>query len=234
MSEYLKYAVSIIISNEEEEFDTLEQALLYKDKMKNDIMRGYYDLEINEDQILFSSSDTFDTMEKKREQLCTGISLYRCYYTPSGVRKLIVPIDDNDKEIFDSNKITIDISGDSYTVKLNRKDDVVYVPGGMICDISPWIAFDIPLQLSVCICPDGSILHRGWSWDNKGSYYLQSYSRPEEVNVTEEMIDTVNGLSSGRIKFEGLRLNIGRTVQEICPINIQREEELTGNKIFLA
>lgn len=231
MIEYLKYAVAMIISDAEDEFDTLEQALLHKNEMKNDIIKGCYDLDINEDQILFSP---YDTMEKKREQLCTGISLYRCYYTPSGVRKLIVPIDDNDKEIFDSNKITIDISGDSYTVKLNRKDDVVYVPGGMICDISPWIAFDIPLQLSVCICPDGSILHRGWSWDNKGSYYLQSYSRPEEVNVTEEMIDTVNGLSSGRIKFEGLRLNIGRTVQEICPINIQREEELTGNKIFLA
>jgi hypothetical protein len=51
---------------------------------------------------------------------------------------------------------------------------------------------------------------------------------------TAEQIDTVNGLFSGRIKFEGLKIAVGGTVQRICPIDLQREEKLTGKKIYLA
>ena len=47
------------------------------------------------------------------------------------------------------------------------------------------------------------------------------------------MIDTVSGLFSERILYEGLHIPIGATVQEICPINIKREEELIGKKIYL-
>ena len=50
---------------------------------------------------------------------------------------------------------------------------------------------------------------------------------------TEAQADTVNGLFSGRIKFEGLKLAVGSTLQRICPIDLQREEKLIGEKIYL-
>ena len=131
---------------------------------------------------------------------------------------------------------------DEYTVDLDRRMDP-YTPGDLICYISPF-APSIPLRLSIAIRADGSIAFRSWTFTDGVNGYLHTlehsaaqcaenkFSSP--FVPTSEQIDTVNGLFSGRIRFEGLKLAVGATVQDICPIDVQREEELVGHRIYLA
>ena len=132
--------------------------------------------------------------------------------------------------------------GDEYTVDLERKMDP-YTPGDLICYVSPF-ALDFPLRLEIAIRADGSIAFRAWAFTAKANGYLHTTERPAKecegeayatpFIPTAEQTDTVNGLFSGRIKFEGLKLAVGATVQRICPIDVKREEELVGHKIYLA
>lgn len=132
--------------------------------------------------------------------------------------------------------------GDEYTVDLERKMDP-YTPGDLICYVSPF-DLDFPLRLKIAIRADGSIAFRSWAFATKANGYLHTAERPAKecegeayatpFIPTDEQIDTVNGLFSGRIKFEGLKLAVGATVQRICPIDVKREEELVGHKIYLA
>lgn len=114
-----------------------------------------------------------------------------------------------------------------------RRDSEVYVPGGMICEIAPWQSSGCPLTMGICICPDGRILFRGWNWNGSANCYLHTRSKPSEVQVTEKMAETVAGLFSGRILVEGIRVPVGATVQEICPIDVAAEEMRIGRKIYL-
>ena len=54
------------------------------------------------------------------------------------------------------------------------------------------------------------------------------------IRATQAQINTVNGLFSGRIRWEGLKLAIGASVQKICPIDVKMEEVRTGEKIYLS
>ena len=132
--------------------------------------------------------------------------------------------------------------GDEYTVDLGRKMEA-YIPGDLICYISPF-APNIPLRLEIAIRADGSIAFRSWSFAagaNNG--YLHTAERSAEecegrafvipFIPTDAQVDTVNGLFSGRIKFEGLKLAVGASVQHICPIDVKREEKLVGHPIYL-
>lgn len=131
---------------------------------------------------------------------------------------------------------------DEYTVDLDRRMDP-YTPGDLICYVSPFFP-GIPLRLSIAIRADGSLAFRSWSFSEGGNHYLHTSELPASAcqnsvysshfTATSEQIDTVNGLFSGRIRFEGLKLAVGATVQDICPIDIQREEELVGHRIYLA
>lgn len=132
--------------------------------------------------------------------------------------------------------------GDEYTVDLDRRMDP-YTPGDLICYVFPFFS-SIPLRLEIAIRADGSLSFRSWSFSAGGSHYLHTYELPASAcqnnaysphfTATSEQIDTVNGLFSGRIRFEGLKLAVGATVQDICPIDVQREEELVGHRIYLA
>lgn len=132
--------------------------------------------------------------------------------------------------------------GEEYAVNLSRKMDD-YTPGDLICYVAPF-APDLPLTLEIAIRVDGSIAFRKWDFSGRGNHYLHTTAkaandpdiRPFERPFvpSAEQIDTVNGLFSGRIRFEGLKLDVGHTVQLICPINVAREEVLTGKKIYLA
>lgn len=64
--------------------------------------------------------------------------------------------------------------------------------------------------------------------------YLHSVSGSKNVNVTPEMRATVAGIFSGRIKIEGMKIAVGASVQDICPIDVVAEEKRTGKEIFLA
>lgn len=122
---------------------------------------------------------------------------------------------------------------EDYTVELDRKMDE-YVPGDLICYTCPF--FGMPLVLEIAIRADGSIGFRSWSWDtSRGNAYLHTSETADKNSFfcfkpTEQQIDTVNGLFSGRIKWDGLKLAPGATLQAICPINVEREEQLIEKK----
>lgn len=132
--------------------------------------------------------------------------------------------------------------GEEYTVDLDRKMDE-YTPGDLICYVSPF-GYSLPLELRISIRADGSIAFRSWAFTQTANPYLHTTEKSAEAlkgdlfsqpfTPTAEQIDTVNGLFSGRIKFEGLKLAVGATVQRICPIDVKREEDLVGHKIYLA
>jgi len=122
-------------------------------------------------------------------------------------------------------KITID----NHEINIRKNYERVYEKGSMLCRVTP---FDCPLTLEIAITPSGEIIFREWNWNNSGNGYLHVYNK--DINVTKEMIDTVNGLFSGRILVEGLKLAIGNSIQELCPINLEKEEELSGKKIYLS
>lgn len=123
-----------------------------------------------------------------------------------------------------------------YTIDTSRKFDG-YQADDLICYVNPFFA--IPLRLEIAIRTDGSIIFRRWAW-GPGNNYLHTNEKSANETLltpfvpTQAQIDTVNGLFSGRIKFEGLKLAVGASVQKICPIDVRREEKLTGNKIYLA
>lgn len=122
-----------------------------------------------------------------------------------------------------------------YTININREFGG-YQDGDLICRINPF--FEIPLKLEIAIRKDGSIIFRSWKWAD-GNPYLHTNEQPvgetsHPFIPTQEQIDTVSGLFSGRIKFEGLHLAIGATVQRICPVDVKKEEKLIGKKIYLA
>ena len=125
--------------------------------------------------------------------------------------------------------------GEKYDVDLSRKREVDYGLNGLDCYVAPFCG--IPLTLWISIYKDGSIVFHSWDFSSVGSYYLHTYEKPDGFHpyvATKEQIDTVNGLFSGRIKFEGLKLAVGASVQKICPIDVAREEMLIGKKIWFA
>lgn len=222
----VKYFIDTI--NNLGEFNTYEEMSVFLLKLKEDILGGKLD-DIVEENMFFGLSDNIET---DRIEVCNNLKCCKSEYTPSGILKRIHRLDSNGKVVAEKyNQINIDFSGEKYTVNLNEKDETIYTEGGMICRISPWATI-IPLVLDICICPDGDILHRGWEW-GKANFYLHTDDDPKFVFVTEEMTNTVSGLFSGRIEYKGLNLAIGKSVQEICPINIAKEEELIGRKIYL-
>lgn len=131
---------------------------------------------------------------------------------------------------------------ENYTIDLRRKSEG-REDGDLICYCNPF--FDIPLKLEIAIRKDGKIVFRKWEWVDKWYWRLHTDEISEEDRdewcgykkpfiPTDEQCDTVNGLFSGRITFEGLRLTPDSSLQKICPIDIKKEEKMIGKKIYLA
>lgn len=125
-----------------------------------------------------------------------------------------------------------EFEGGQYIIDLDRSFTEGYERGDLICFIRPFIG--VPLTLNIAIRKNGNVIFRSWEW-KLGGYnpYLHTNEKPENFTATEEQCYTVNGLFSGRIKFEGLKLPIGATVQEICPIDVEKEERRINHKIYL-
>jgi hypothetical protein len=119
------------------------------------------------------------------------------------------------------------------TIDFGRKHGDMYRRGGMICTAAPWESSGCPITLNICICPDGESLHRGWEWSGDSNTYLHSITKAEAVEVTQEMQNTISGLFSGRILVDGVKIAVGSSVQQICPIDHEKEESLIGRKIYL-
>ena len=140
-------------------------------------------------------------------------------------------------------EITSPFNDDQYVVDLHRKFEG-YEPGDLICGCTPFVG--LPLRLEIAIRKNGELVFRKWEWVQFENYYFHTteiseneYKEigkeyPKPFIPTNEQIDTVNGLFSGRITFDGLKLAPGASLQKICPVNVKREEELIGKKIYLA
>ena len=107
-----------------------------------------------------------------------------------------------------------------------------YEIGDLVCYCTPF--FGVPLKLEIAIRVNGDLIFRKWDWSLDRIRYLYTYEKPDKFIPTQAQCETVNGLWSGRIKFEGLKLDVGETVQDICPINVEQEEQLLNKKIVLA
>lgn len=121
--------------------------------------------------------------------------------------------------------------GDFYEVDISRKFGEVE-PGDIICYCHPFSS-DLPLKLKIAIRINGDIIFMGWEFYYDRNHYLHTDYTSNDIKPTSEQVDTVNGLWSGRIRFEGLKLAVGKSLCDLCTINIKREEELIGRRIYL-
>lgn len=107
-----------------------------------------------------------------------------------------------------------------------------YQYGSIVLCGSPFTRMGLYTMLTLAIQPDGSIVFRGWKevqylaseYFGLGAYYSEAFT------PTQNQRDTMDGLFSGRIRWEGLRILIGMMPQKICPINIEAEEKRWGKK----
>lgn len=92
----------------------------------------------------------------------------------------------------------------------------------------------VPIELELGIRKNGEIIFRKWKLSDVGPYF-HTGARIVDRNftATEEQTNTVSGLSSGRLKFDGLKLKIGASVFKICPFDQEKEEKMLGEDIYL-
>lgn len=121
--------------------------------------------------------------------------------------------------------------GEQYIIDLDREFECSGEGSLIIFGFPFW---SIPLKLEIAISKDGTLKFRKWEWDtaHTTNQYFHTHAISDSFSATPEQIDTVNGLFSGRITFEGLKIPIGATIQGVCPINKEREEQLIGKKIY--
>lgn len=121
--------------------------------------------------------------------------------------------------------------GEQYVVDL-RRDPGFFDVKGIHCFVRPFPGVDLLLRMAINL--DGSLSFEKWNTCSKiGNDMLQtleiseeeanrrneSYRTPEfkAYIPTKEQVATIKGLSSGEIKFEGLRLYVGGTLRRLCP-----------------
>lgn len=107
----------------------------------------------------------------------------------------------------------------------------------------------IPLQLQLFIMSDGSLKFRSWTWKGHDPLYNNCYLHVDEDELTywgikkefhptQAQKETVAGLISGRITWEGLKLAPGHTLQKVVGglslEDIEAEEGRIGKKMTFA
>ena len=120
---------------------------------------------------------------------------------------------------------------EEYCIDLNRSFGG-YEAGDLIIRGTPFVP--MPLELELAIRRDGCLIFRAWSWVEGTNPYFHVPGFSRDIHPTDAQRDTVAGLFSGRIKFDGLKLAIGGTLQDICPIDLATEEARIGKTIYLA
>jgi len=125
---------------------------------------------------------------------------------------------------------------DGYAEDMNR------IP----CFIDPF--HGIPLQLQIFIMSDGSLKFRAWEWKCKDPLYNNGYLHVNEDELTNyghkefhptpAQKETVLGLLSRRITWEGLNLSPGATLQkavgDLTAEDIAAEENKAGKRMVFA
>lgn len=122
--------------------------------------------------------------------------------------------------------------GNEYVVDLWRKFEG-YEPGDIIIQGNPFGTNDkLPLELCIAIRKDGSLIFRSWKFKPVNGYFHVD-NICNNIIPTDQQIDTVAGLYSGRINYEGLELSLGKTLLQLCPFEVREEEKRINKKIFL-
>lgn len=123
--------------------------------------------------------------------------------------------------------------GDEFLIDLSRPFEG-YEPGDMVITATPFIA--MPLALEIAIRTDGGLIFRAWRFveGTNPYFHLAHPSIDNHFQSTEAQRETVSGLFSGRIRFDGLKLAIGASVQKVCTIDLAGEEARTGKTIYLS
>ena len=94
--------------------------------------------------------------------------------------------------------------------------------------------FGVKIELCLSIRPNGDIKFNRWRFvDYENQYLHVVHGTENDVKPTAAMQESLSGLLSGRLNFEGIHLPVGGTPQDICNIDISKEEKLTGKKIYL-
>ena len=123
---------------------------------------------------------------------------------------------------------------EEHIIDLNRSFDG-YKQGDIIIYGTPFdCTGKFPLQLELGLRTDGSIAFRRWRFIKDSNSYFQCSPSPHDAPPTPEQMEVVNGLWSGRYKWEGLKISIGKSIRDLCPIDLKKEEALIGKKIYLA
>ena len=129
-------------------------------------------------------------------------------------------------------------NGKRYEIDLGKRMVDYDGQGSIKCTVAPFIG--IPLTLEFAILKDGGIAFRHWAWNGGGNHYVHTSATndPQDrwnyVDPTPEQIDTVNGMFSGRILVEGLKLAPGKSLQQVCPVDIEAEEKRANKKLYIA
>ena len=134
--------------------------------------------------------------------------------------------------------------GDEYVIDFEREREGVIDTGAIRCTIAPWSTQAYLMTLTIDIRRDGSMQFISWEYsDKEAMYYLQAawLTRRDHKEgrfvATDAQRETVCGLMSGRLRFEGLKLLVGQTVMEVAGLteeDFEAEEARCGRKIVLA
>ncbi len=98
----------------------------------------------------------------------------------------------------------------------------------------------LPLELSIAVKSDGTLAFRQWKFVKASNIYFHTRQRlaglddtPVGLGIkpTQEQIDTITGLWSERILFEGLKIPIGETIWTLCPIDTVSESKKLGKPV---
>jgi hypothetical protein len=126
------------------------------------------------------------------------------------------------------------------TIEVQKQQHVIYpaaCPDSIFLCAKPWNIEGLDVTLHVAIGTNGNIKYV-WSFDRKrANNYLhldEDYAEyNQKVAVTDKMMETIEGLFSGRIKIDGLRISVGATAQ-LRRLNLEEEEKRCGQSIYLA
>lgn len=134
--------------------------------------------------------------------------------------------------------------GDEYVIDFGREREGEIDTGAIRCTIAPWSTQAYLMTLTFDIRRDGSMQFISWEYaDLDAPFYLQAAyltrrdHKEGRLVATTAQKETVLGLVSGRLRFEGLKLPVGQTLMEVAGLSgedFAAEEARCGRKIVLA
>jgi hypothetical protein len=126
------------------------------------------------------------------------------------------------------------------TIDLQSNQRTVYpgaCPNSLFLVCKPWDIDNLNIYLKIAIDTEGRLTYVWTTESSEANHYLHLdctyFKENNKVEKTDAMMETIEGLFSGRIKIDNYKVAVGGTAQ-VKPLNLEREEEKIGKQIFLA